>query len=172
MNYEDYVRDIPDWPKEGVVFKDVTPLMANAEVFHQSIIDLASFYRDKGITKVLGAEARGFLFASAVAFELGAGFVPARKPGKLPYETVSESYELEYGINQLELHVDSLTPDDRVLIVDDVLATGGTARAKAHLADTLGAQVVGYSFVIELDFLHGRDKLDSSLPIVSLMHVS
>lgn len=171
MNYNDYIRDIPDWPTEGVMFKDITPLLADNTAFRSAIEEMAAPYKDAGITKVMGAEARGFLFGTAIAYVLNAGFVPARKPGKLPAKTISADYELEYGLNTLEVHEDSFTADDVVLIVDDVMATGGTAKAKAELVDTLGARVAGYAFVLELEFLHGRDKLDSTLPIVSLVKV-
>ena len=171
MDYTPFIRDIVDWPKEGVVFKDVTPLIADPVAFRQSILDMSSPFRDAGVTKIMGAEARGFLFGTAIAFELGAGFVPARKPGKLPSETISATYELEYGTDSLEIHCDAITENDVVLIVDDVLATGGTASAKAGLVKSQGAKLVGYSFLMELDFLHGREKLDQNLPIISLMHV-
>lgn len=171
MNFEDYIRDIPDWPTEGVMFKDITPLLGDHEAFRAAINEMADPYREAGITKVMGAEARGFLFGTAIAYVLNAGFVPARKPGKLPSKTISANYELEYGLNTLEVHEDSFTPDDVVLIVDDVMATGGTAQAKAELVHDLGARVAGYAFVLELDFLHGRDKLDPSLPVVSLVKV-
>jgi len=171
VNYNDYIRDIPDWPTEGVMFKDITPLLADNKAFKTAIEEMAAPYKDAGITKVMGAEARGFLFGTAIAYVLDAGFVPARKPGKLPAKTISADYELEYGLNTLEVHEDSFTSDDVVLIVDDVMATGGTAKAKAELVDALGARVAGYAFVLELEFLHGRDKLDPSLPIVSLVKV-
>lgn len=171
MNFEDYIRDIPDWPTEGVMFKDITPLLGDHEAFRAAIDEMAKPYKDAGITKVMGAEARGFLFGTAIAYVLNAGFVPARKPGKLPSKTISANYELEYGLNTLEVHDDSFTPEDVVLIVDDVMATGGTAQAKAELVHDLGARVAGYAFVLELEFLHGRDKLDPSLPVVSLVKV-
>jgi len=171
VDYTPFIRDIVDWPKEGVVFKDVTPLIADPVAFRQSILDMSSPFRDAGVTKIMGAEARGFLFGTAIAFELGAGFVPARKPGKLPSETISATYQLEYGTDSLEIHCDAINENDVVLIVDDVLATGGTASAKAGLVESQGAKLVGYSFLMELDFLHGREKLDQNLPIISLMHV-
>lgn len=171
MDYTKFIRDIPDWPTEGVMFKDITPLLADKDAFRSAIEEMAAPFKDAGITKVMGAEARGFLFGTAVAYVLNAGFVPARKPGKLPSKTISADYELEYGLNTLEVHEDSFTKDDVVLIIDDVMATGGTACAKAELVDTLGAQVAGYAFVLELEFLHGRDKLDAELPIVSLVKV-
>lgn len=170
MNLERYIRDIPDFPKEGVVFKDITPLLASREGFRAAIDTIAEEYVGAGITKVLGAEARGFIFGGALAYRLGAGFVPARKPGKLPWRTTKHTYELEYGTDSLEVHTDAFGPSDVVLIVDDVLATGGTAAAKAALVKGMGAVVAGYAFLIELDFLHGRDKL-SAPKIISLIHV-
>lgn len=171
MDYSPFIRDISDWPKEGVVFKDITPLIGDASAYREAIMEMVAPYRQAGITKVVGAEARGFLFGSVIAYELGAGFVPARKPGKLPGETISAAYELEYGIDSLEVHSDAISSDDIVLIVDDVLATGGTAKAKAELVLSTGAHIAGYSFFIELDFLNGRNKLDPSIPVVSLVHI-
>ncbi|MEL7667280.1 MAG: adenine phosphoribosyltransferase [Actinomycetota bacterium] len=171
MNLEDYIRDIKDFPKEGIVFKDITPLLASPEGFKAAIDTIASEYVDAGITKVMGAEARGFIFGGALAYNLGAGFVPARKPGKLPWTTTSHSYALEYGTDSLEVHTDALVPGDVVLIVDDVLATGGTAAAKAALVEKMGAQVAGFAFLLELDFLGGREKLGEP-KIVTLIHVS
>jgi len=167
-----YIRDIPDWPKEGVVFKDITPLLASPEGFRAAIDKLAEEYADAGITKVMGAEARGFIFGGALAYKLGAGFVPARKPGKLPWNTTSVTYDLEYGTDSLEVHADALGEQDVVLIVDDVLATGGTAAAKAELVNAVGAKVAGFAFLIELDFLSGREKLPAQSGIVSLIHVA
>lgn len=171
MDLSSYIRDIPDWPKEGVVFKDITPLLASPEGFRACIDTLADAYADAGVTKVMGAEARGFIFGGALAYRLGAGFVPARKPGKLPWNTTSVTYDLEYGTDSLEVHADAIGPDDVVLIVDDVLATGGTAAAKAHLVTETGAKVAGFAFLIELDFLGGRAKLPQTAPITSLIHV-
>ncbi len=166
-----YIRDIPDFPKEGIVFKDITPLLADANAFRRAVDVLASEYEEIGVTKVLGAEARGFIFGGALAYKLGAGFVPARKPGKLPWQTTSAEYELEYGTDSLEMHLDAISSDDVVLIVDDVLATGGTAAAKAKLAMSTGAKIAGFSFLIELDFLGGRAKLGDA-KIASLIHVT
>lgn len=170
MNLESYIRDIPDFPKEGIVFKDITPLLASPDGFRQAIDTIADEFAGDGITKVLGAEARGFIFGGALAYKLGAGFVPARKPGKLPWETTKAEYALEYGTDALEMHLDAIGEGDVVLIVDDVLATGGTAAAKAELAASTGAVVAGLAFLIELDFLAGRQKL-SGAKIVSLIHV-
>lgn len=171
MDLEQYIRDIPDFPSEGVIFKDITPLLASPDGFRKAIDTIADAYAAAGITKVMGAEARGFIFGGALAYRLGAGFVPARKPGKLPWSTTSHSYALEYGTDSLEVHTDAFTPGDVVLIVDDVLATGGTAAAKAALAEKMGATVAGFAFLIELDFLGGREKLGEP-KIVSLIHVA
>jgi adenine phosphoribosyltransferase len=170
VKLESYIRDIPDFPKEGVMFKDITPLLASPEGFRECIDQLAAPYEDAGVTKVLGAEARGFILGGALAYRLGAGFIPARKPGKLPWTTTSAEYALEYGTDQLEMHTDAVGPGDRVLIVDDVLATGGTAAAKADLVTRSGAEVIGYAFLMELDFLGGRSKLGQH-KVVSLTHV-
>ena len=172
FDFESYIRDIPDWPKKGVMFKDITPLLASPEALKATIDALADAYADAGVTKVLGAEARGFIFGAALAYRLGSGFIPARKPGKLPWDTTSVTYDLEYGTDSLEMHRDAIDSDDVVLIVDDVLATGGTAGAKAELVTNAGASVAGFAFLIELDFFHGRDKLPEGSKIVSLIHVS
>jgi adenine phosphoribosyltransferase len=153
------VRDIPDFPQPGVLFKDITPLLADPELFPAIIHGLAEPFRDAGIDQVAGIESRGFLFAAPLALALGAGLVPIRKPGKLPYRTMRVEYELEYGVDSLETHVDGVRPGSRVLVVDDVLATGGTAAAATRLVASLGGEVVGLAFVIELAFLMGRDKL-------------
>lgn len=171
MNLDAYIRDIPDWPKEGIVFKDITPLLASPDGFHNAIDTLAENFAGKGVTKVMGAEARGFIFGGALAYRLGAGFVPARKPGKLPWTTSSVTYDLEYGTDSLEVHADAIGAGDVVLIVDDVLATGGTAAAKASLVTETGASLAGFAFLIELDFLEGRVKLPADSEIVSLIHV-
>jgi adenine phosphoribosyltransferase len=171
MELSEYIRDIPDFPKEGIMFKDITPLLADPDAFKRAVDVLAEEYADVGVTKVLGAEARGFIFGGALAYTLGAGFIPARKPGKLPWQTTSAEYELEYGTDSLEMHLDAITEDDVVLIVDDVLATGGTAAAKAKLATSTGAKLAGFSFLIELDFLNGREKLGDA-KVASLIHVT
>jgi len=160
VDLKTYVRDIPDWPKEGVMFRDITPLLGNKESFKYAIDSIADHYKDKNIDIVLGAEARGFILASALAYRLGCGFVPARKPGKLPYNTLSAEYELEYGVDSLEMHEDAIKPSERVLVVDDVIATGGTAAAKVKLVEQLGGTIVGVAFLIELSFLNGRSKLE------------
>lgn len=150
------IRDIPDFPAEGILFKDLTPLMADAEAIGQAVAALAEVARPLRPDYVVAAEARGFLLGPALAIELGAGFVLARKPGKLPHETISAEYQLEYGTNALEVHSDALRPGARVLVHDDLLATGGTAAALCELVERLGASVAGLSFLIELGFLDGR----------------
>jgi len=153
------IRDVPDFPEPGIVFKDITAVLADPIAF-STITDLMVVRFGRGnVDKVVGIEARGFIIASPVAYHFNAGFVPIRKQGKLPWEAVGEEYELEYGTATLELHVDGILPGERVLIVDDVLATGGTARAAASLVEQVGGKVCGIATVIELDFLHGRDRL-------------
>jgi adenine phosphoribosyltransferase len=159
LDLASFVRDVPDFPKPGIVFKDIMPLLANAQAFHQAVEELAEWAEPRKPDIVLGAEARGFITGGALAERLGAGFVPARKPGKLPWRTVSAKYALEYGFDALELHADAIGKGQRVLVHDDVLATGGTAAAKCELVERLGGEVVGVLFLIELDFLHGRERL-------------
>jgi len=154
-----FVRDVPDFPTEGIVFKDVMPLIADPAAFRETIDRLAEWAGPRAPDIILGAEARGFIFGGALAYALGCGFVTARKPGKLPWETVEARYELEYGSDSLEIHVDSINAGARVIVLDDVLATGGTARAKIELVHGLGGVVVGALFVIELSFLNGRDRI-------------
>ncbi len=153
------IRDIPDFPKPGIVFKDIMPLLADAEAFRAAVDGLAEFAAPRKPDLILGAEARGFILGGALALELGCGFIAARKPGKLPWETVSAEYALEYGVDRLELHADAVSAGARVLVHDDLLATGGTACAKINLVEQLGGTVVGLAFVIELAFLNGREKL-------------
>jgi adenine phosphoribosyltransferase len=162
------IRSIPDFPKPGIMFRDITPLLLDPAAFAAAVAGLADAFRDAKPTAVVAVEARGFIFGAAVAQALGVGFVPARKPGKLPYETVSVSYALEYGTDTLEMHKDAVGPEDRVLIVDDLLATGGTVAACAELVSRMGARVIGCAFVIELAFLNGRAKL-GDLPAKSLI---
>jgi adenine phosphoribosyltransferase len=154
-----WIRDIPDFPKPGVVFKDITPLLTDRGAFAAMVEGLAAPLRDRGITKVLAVEARGFIPGGPLCTDLGAGFVPVRKAGKLPWKVEREEYALEYGTDLLEVHKDAIVPGERVVIVDDVLATGGTAAAAVRLARTLGGEVVACSFLIELAFLDGRSKL-------------
>ena len=153
------IRDVPDFPKPGILFKDITPILHDPKLFKKAVKILADRIKDKNITKVLAIESRGFLFGAALAYRLGLGIVPVRKKGKLPYKTVGVSYDLEYGSATLEIHRDALKRGDRVVIVDDLLATGGTAAATAKLAKKLGAKVVEIDFLIELAFLNGRKKL-------------
>jgi adenine phosphoribosyltransferase len=153
------IRDIPDFPKPGILFKDITPLLGNGPLFAKTIDLLAERYRDQRVDTILGIESRGFIVGAALAYNLGAGFCIVRKPGKLPYETHSASYALEYGNDALEIHIDAIPAHGRVVIADDLIATGGTAAATAHLVSKLGATVVECAFVIELSFLKGREKL-------------
>jgi adenine phosphoribosyltransferase len=155
----DHIRDIEDFPKPGITFKDITPLLAHPEALAVAIAGLSEPFADLGITKVVGMEARGFLFGTPVAVALGAGFVPVRKAGKLPWAVHRQEYQLEYGTDLLEVHQDAVSADDRLLIVDDVLATGGTAAATVELLGQSGATVVALAFVMELAFLRGRDAL-------------
>ena len=169
MNFKPFVRDVPDFPKPGVVFKDITPLLDNAEAFRAAIDAMAEPVLALLPTHVLGLESRGFIFGSALAHKLGLGFVPARKPGKLPRPTFSEPFALEYGNDHLEIHQDAFRPGDRVLIVDDVLATGGTGSAARRLVERTGAQAVALTLFIELDFLKGQEQL-KGLPVFSVLH--
>ena len=163
-----YVRDIPDFPTPGVAFKDITPLLADHGAFSSAIDRLSGAFEGRAVDRVLGIEARGFIVAAPVAYRFGAGFTPVRKAGKLPWKVEAEEYALEYGSDLLEIHVDAVAPGERVLIIDDVLATGGTAAATARLVERLGAEVVGFGFIIELAFLKGREKLEGR-DVVSLL---
>lgn len=153
------IRDIPDFPKPGIRFKDITPVLLDPALFSDTVERLAEWTRERGARKVIGVDARGFLFAAPVADRLGLGLVPVRKPGKLPYETHSRSYDLEYGVNTLEVHTDAIGSGEPVVIVDDLLATGGTVEASIGLAEELGGQITGIAFVVELGFLGGRERL-------------
>ncbi|GAC1299603.1 MAG: adenine phosphoribosyltransferase [Isosphaeraceae bacterium] len=164
-----YIRDIPDFPKPGILFKDITPLLADAEAFQAVIAGLAKHYQGRSIDLVAAAEARGFIFAAPLALELGVGFVPIRKPGKLPHATVSQEYQLEYGSNRLEIHSDAILPGQRILLMDDVLATGGTMRACCELVNRAGAEVVACAFLLELSFLAGRARLEPAFEVFSLI---
>ncbi|MDZ4782135.1 MAG: adenine phosphoribosyltransferase [Planctomycetia bacterium] len=159
MTLEDHIRSIPDFPKPGIMFRDITPLLASAEALRESIRRLAQHYRESKIDVVAAAEARGFIFAAPLAIELGVGFVPIRKPGKLPFETHAFHYELEYGRDTLEIHIDGVSPGQRVLLVDDLLATGGTIEACCNLIEQAKAIVAGCAFVIELGDLGGAARL-------------
>ena len=153
------IRDIPDFPKPGIIFKDITTLLQDFDAFKLSVDMLVKQHQNNKIDKVAGIEARGFIFGAAVAYAMNAGFIIIRKPGKLPYQTVKQTYELEYGSDEIEIHEDSIKPGERILLVDDLLATGGTMAAAADLINKIGGDIVGISFVVELTFLHGREKL-------------
>ena len=159
MNLKEYIRNVPDFPKPGIMFRDITPLLAAPEAFRFAIKQFADRFRSAKPTAILAAESRGFIFAAPLALELGAAFVPVRKPGKLPYETRKFQYDLEYGSDTLEMHVDAVEPGSRVLLVDDLLATGGTIEACLKLAQESKAEVIGCAFLIELTFLNGRNRL-------------
>ena len=164
FDFESRIIDIPDYPEPGVVFKDITPLFDDAEALAAVVDQIAGHFADRGVTKVVGAEARGFLVGVPVAYRLGCGFVPARKPGKLPRAVYSQSYSLEYGTDELQIHRDALAPDDRVLIVDDLVATGGTAVATARLVEQSGAAVEAFAFILELAFLKPREVIARDCP--------
>lgn len=153
------IRDVPDFPKKGILFKDITPVLGDPALFRKVIDALAEQWRGQRIGKVVGIESRGFIFAAPLAYALGAGLAVVRKPGKLPYQSIRETYDLEYGQDSLELHVDAVRPGERVLIVDDLLATGGTAEATGRLVTRQGGELAGYAFVIELGFLNGSKRL-------------
>ncbi|KOP38925.1 adenine phosphoribosyltransferase [Flavobacterium sp. WLB] len=159
MKIENYIRDIQDFPKEGILFKDITPLLNDVEARQECLSILVNSLKGQKIDKVVGAESRGFFFGMLLAQELNAGFIPVRKPKKLPYETISASYALEYGTDSLEMHTDAIQKGDRVLIHDDVLATGGTAKAVCELVEKLGGEIVQCNFLMELTFLNGREKI-------------
>ncbi|MYL84035.1 adenine phosphoribosyltransferase [Desulfovibrio aerotolerans] len=161
MDLRTLIRDIPDYPKEGILFFDITPLLGDPAGFRQAIDLLAERFADSGATKIVAAEARGFIFGAALAYKMGLGFVPVRKPGKLPYKTVSISYELEYGSDTLCMHEDALLRDEKVLVIDDLLATGGTLSGVIDLVEHFGADIVGIGVVIELEFLNGKEQLRS-----------
>ena len=163
------IRDVPDFPKPGIVFKDIMPLLADAAALKETVELLAEWAEPRKPDLILGAEARGFITGGALACRLGCGFVPARKPGKLPWRTVSAKYALEYGFDTLELHADAIVRGQRVLIHDDVLATGGTAKAKTELVEQLGGEVVGLAFIVALDFLNGSDRL-AGYDVQALIH--
>ena len=153
------IRDVPDFPKKGIVFKDITRLLADQELFKKTINSISERYKSRKINKIVGMESRGFIFGAPVAYSLGAGFVPVRKKGKLPYKTISTTYQLEYGTDTLEMHADAIKSGENILIVDDVLATGGTAAATVDLVKKSGGNIIGLAFLIELSFLNGREKI-------------
>ena len=163
------IRDVPDFPKPGIVFKDITPLLADADAFARAVEAMARPWRDIGVSHVVGIESRGFIVGSPVAARIHAGFVPVRKPGKLPWNTVSERYTLEYGTDTLEAHADAVGPGDRVVIIDDVLATGGTGAATIALIRDLGAEVLGFGVLVELGFLDGRSRI--AVPLEAVIRV-
>lgn len=159
MNYKEYITIVPDWPKEGIKFKDITTLMDNGEAFKSAVDDIVEYAKDKSIDVIVGPEARGFIIGCPVAYALGIGFAPVRKEGKLPREVIKVEYGLEYGKDVLTMHKDAIRPGQRVLITDDLLATGGTMDATIKLVEQLGGEVVGLAFLVELTYLDGRDKL-------------
>ena len=165
------IRDIPDFPKKGIIFKDITPLLADPKAMKDTVDQLTAMFEDAGITAVAGVEARGFIFGPLIAERLGVGFVPIRKPGKLPYKKIARTYGLEYGRATIEIHTDAVTDADNVLMVDDLLATGGTMAAACQLVEELGAKVAACAFIIELSFLPGRKKLEK-YPVHTLLKVS
>lgn len=169
MNLEAYIRDVPDFPEPGIIFKDITPLLSDPKSLNQSADQLYDLVKDLKIDKVVGIESRGFIFAPILASRLRVGFVPARKKGKLPFTTISESYGLEYGSDEIEIHSDAIERGDRVLVHDDILATGGTAKAVCNLVERLGGKVVHCNFLIQLDFLNGKQQL-KGYEISSLLH--
>ena len=162
------VRDVPNFPKKGIVFKDITPILKDGPLFHASVDLFLDQCRERKIDKVVGIDARGFLFGSAVAYELGIGFVPLRKKGRLPYKTESAKYSLEYGEAEMELHIDAITHGEQIVLIDDLLATGGTSASAATLIEKVGGELVAAMFLIELEFLHGREKL-APTPIISFL---
>lgn len=163
------IRDIPDFPKPGIVFRDITPLVADPSALQLSVYQLLQPFLGQPVNAVAGMEARGFIFGSLAAWELGVGFIPLRKPGKLPYDVQSASYDLEYGSAALEVHTDAVNAGDKILLIDDLIATGGTAQASCQLIEELGGAIIGCAFVIELDALKGREKL-SKYKVHSLLH--
>ena len=169
IDLKDYIRDIPDFPKPGILFRDITPMLASPEAFREAIRRIADRFRDSEVDAVVAAEARGFIFAAPLALELNAGFVPIRKPGKLPFDTHAFHYELEYGRDTLEMHVDGVSSGQRVLVVDDLLATGGTVEACCKLLENTGAHVIGCAFVITLDALQGEQRI-APFESFSLIH--
>jgi len=169
MDLKSFIRDIPDFPKKGIIFKDITPLLQNPQAFQAVIDQLAQRYQNKNLKAVVAMESRGFIFGAPLALRLGVSFVPVRKPGKLPHKTHQETYDLEYGKDTLEIHQDAVNQGDKVLVLDDVLATGGTAAATVKLVQKAGGEVVEVAFIIHLGFLNGQDKLKST-PTFSIIH--
>jgi adenine phosphoribosyltransferase len=159
LDLEKHIRSVPDFPKKGILFRDITTLLKDGEAFGRAIDVFYERYKDQRIDKIVSVESRGFIFGSALAQKLGAGFVPIRKPGKLPAETIREEYQLEYGKDAVEIHMDAISPGERILVHDDLLATGGTVSAACRLVEKLGGKITGLCFLVELSFLHGRDRL-------------
>ena len=168
MDYKKYIADVVDFPKEGILFRDITPLMAEGEVFKSACDEILAFAKKVGANVIVGPESRGFIFGCPVAYSMGIGFIPVRKPGKLPRETVSMSYDLEYGSNELHIHKGDIKKGQKVLIIDDLLATGGTVNATIQIVESMGAEVVGCAFLIELEDLKGRELL-KNYEVFSLM---
>ena len=160
MDLKKKIRNVPNFPKKGIVFRDITTLLSDSDAFKYSVDKMTEQYKGKEIDLIIGAEARGFIFGALLAYNLGTGFIPVRKPGKLPFKTCETSYDLEYGKNILQMHMDAVKKGDRVLIVDDLVATGGTAKAKADLVEKMGGKVLGFCFLIELEFLNPRKVLE------------
>lgn len=168
MDLKKSIRNIPDFPKPGILFRDVTTLIQNKKAFKKAVDTLVTKYKNKGIDKVVGVEARGFIFGAAVAYKINAGFVPVRKKGKLPFKTISAAYELEYGTDTLEIHLDGVSAGEKILIIDDLLATGGTVKAAIELVEKLKGKIIGIGFIIELVDLKGREKI-AGYPVCSLV---
>ena len=173
FDFESRIVSIPDYPEPGVIFKDITPLFADPDALDAAVDAIAAHFADAGVTKIIAPEARGFMIGAPIAYKLGVGFIPARKPGKLPRATVSVSYELEYGTDTLEIHEDAIEPGDRILLIDDLIATGGTLSAVAKLVQQMGAEIAGYGCILELDALEPREVLDpnGTTDIFTLIHV-
>lgn len=173
FDFESRIVSIPDYPEPGVIFKDITPLFADPDALDAAVDAIAAHFADAGVTKIIAPEARGFMIGAPIAYKLGVGFIPARKPGKLPRATVSVSYELEYGTDTLEIHEDAIEPGERILLIDDLIATGGTLSAVAKLVQQMGAEIAGYGCILELDALKPREVLDpnGTTDIFTLIHV-
>lgn len=168
MDLKQFIRDIPDFPKPGIIFKDITPLLNHPQAFHEAVDAMAEAVAHYEPDRIVAIESRGFIFGGAISYVLNKGFIPIRKPGKLPFHTIQESYELEYGMDQLEMHQDALKAGERVVVIDDLIATGGTALAAKRLVQKLGGQVVGYVFLVELVFLNGKKNL-APTPVTTLI---
>lgn len=172
MSLKKIIRDVPNFPKEGIIFKDITPLLKDAKAFRSAVNKMAKRFKGKTIDGIVAVESRGFIFGGALAQKLKTGFIPVRKPGKLPYKTISETYQLEYGTDTLQIHEDAIKPGEKILIVDDLLATGGTVSAVTNLVKKLGGEVIGIGFLIELAFLNGRSKLEGYKVVSEIVYKS